>query len=65
MSGKDAVYSGAVRHEASLLGTAATPDAWQSTSEQDPGKKLPEDGEKCDASVVAADYPVPFVFPEG
>ncbi len=54
-NGGDLVRCGTVGHEASLLRTAAASDGWESTSEQDPGKELAGDGEKGNASVVAAD----------
>ncbi|GAA6087877.1 uncharacterized [Tachysurus ichikawai] len=51
----DLVYCRAIRHEAALLGTAAASNGWESRSKQDPGKELAGDGEKGNASMVAAD----------
>lgn len=62
--GRDVVCCGAVRHESSLLGTAAASDGWESMGEQYPGKELAGGGEKGDASVVSADEPITLTFPE-
>lgn len=58
------VCCGTVGHEASLPGTAAASDGWESTHGQNLGEELAGDGKKSDASVVAADKSVTLTLPE-
>ncbi len=63
--GRNLVYSGAVWHEARLLGASFTSDGWKGPGEKDAGEDLSWNGKECNSSVVTADQFVTLVLPEG